>query len=113
MGFLKKLFGGDASKPSGSSDGSGFFVYVQCDRCDAKVRLRIHKQYDLISTDDGYKWHKTIVDSKCFQRIPTVAHFDRNLNLINADMQGGRFITKDEFEAAEVSQPTDDGEAEE
>ena len=74
MGFLRKLFGGDDSKQTGDSDGSGFFVYVQCDRCGAKVRLRINRQYDLVPSADGYDWHKTIVDSKCFQRIPTVAH---------------------------------------
>lgn len=101
MGFLQKLFGGDEPVEE------GFFVYVQCDRCRAKVRLRIHKEYDLIRVDDGYEWHKTIVDSRCFQPIPTVAHFDRDFNLINADMQGGQFITKEEYEAEEVSQATD------
>lgn len=100
MGFLQKLFG------SNQTEEEGFFVYVQCDQCGAKVRLRIHKEYDLVRTGDGYEWHKTIVDSRCFQRIPTVAHFDRGFNLVNADMQGGRFITKEEYEAAEVSQTT-------
>jgi hypothetical protein len=36
-----------------------------------------------------------------------VAHFDRGFNLVNVDMQGGRFITKEEYEAEEVSQTTD------
>lgn len=104
MEFLKKLFGGDEPEEE------GFFVYVQCDRCGAKVRSRIHKEYDLVRSDDGYEWHKTIVDSKCFQRIPTVARFDQNFNLISADMEGGRFITKEEYEAKEVSQTTDTDE---
>lgn len=106
MSFLKKLFG------SQETHEEGFFVYVQCDRCATKVRLRIHREYDLIHSGDGYDWHKTIVDSKCFQRMPTVAHFDRNFNLVNADIQGGRFITKEEYEAEEVREPTD-GEEEE
>ncbi|HCB48507.1 MAG: hypothetical protein AMJ56_03120 [Anaerolineae bacterium SG8_19] len=101
MGFLQKLFGSDETEEE------GFFVYVQCDQCGAKVRLRIHKEYDLVRAGDGYEWHKTIVDSRCFQRIPTVAHFDRGFNLVNVDMQGGRFITKEEYEAEEVSQTTD------
>ena len=101
MGFLQKLFGNDEPEEE------GFFVYVQCDQCGAKVRSRIHKEYDLVRAGDGYDWHKTIVDSRCFQRIPTVAHFDRDFNLVNADIQGGRFITKEEYEAEEVSQTTD------
>ena len=112
MGFLKKLFSSDDSNQSKKSDPEGFFVYVQCDRCDAKVRLRINKQYDLIPSDDGYEWHKTIVDSRCFQRIPTVAHFDRGLNMTHADIQGGRYISLEEYEAKEVSQPTDSEEKE-
>lgn len=112
MGFLKRIFGSDDSKKSGKADAEGFFVYVRCDQCGEKVRLRIHKQYDLIPSDDGYKWHKTIVDSRCFQRIPTVANFDRSFNLVNADIQGGRFISKEEYEMEEVSQPTDEDKTE-
>jgi len=112
MGFLKKLFSSDDSNQSKKSGTEGFFVYVQCDRCDAKVRLRINKQYDLIPTGEGYEWHKTIVDSRCFQRIPTVAHFDRGLNMTHADIQGGRYISLEEYEAKEVSQPTDSEEKE-
>ena len=74
MGFLQKLFGSDEPEEE------GFFVYVQCDQCGAKVRSRIHKEYDLVQSGDGYDWHKTIVDSRCFQRIPTVAHFDRKFS---------------------------------
>jgi len=110
MGFLKKLFGSEDSNRSGKADPEGFFVYVQCDRCEAKVRLRINKQYDLSPTGDGYEWHKTIVDSRCFQRIPTVAHFDRDLNMTHADIQGGHYISFEEYEAEEVSQPTDSEE---
>jgi hypothetical protein len=111
MSFLRKLFGSEDPEKSTSSDPEGFFVYVACDHCGAKVRLRIHKQYDLVPTGDGYEWHKTIVDSRCFRQIPTVAHFDNRNNLVTADIQGGRFISKAEYDAPEVSQPTDEEEA--
>lgn len=94
-------------------DDTGFFVYIQCDNCGAKVRSRIHKEYDLIPTSGGYDWHKTIVDSRCFRRIPTVAHFDQKFHLLSADIQGGRFITKTEYDEPEVSQPTDSDEEDE
>ena len=113
MSFLRKLFGGEDSKKSASSDPEGFFVYIACDHCGAKVRLRIHKQYDLVPSGSGYDWHKTIVDSRCFRQIPTVAQFDSSYNLVSADIQGGRFISVAEYDAPEVSEPTDDEEARE
>ncbi len=106
MSFLKKLFGGEEPKHSGEGDTDGFFVYIQCDKCGTKLRLRINKQYDLMPSGDGYTWHKTIVDSKCFQRVPTVAHFDRNYKLVNADMDGARFITREEYEATGATAAT-------
>lgn len=108
MSFLRKLFGSDDSEKVTSGDSEGFFVFVACEHCGAKVRLRIHKQYDLIPSANGYDWHKTIVDSRCFRPIPTVAHFDNRYNLVNADIQGGHFISQEEYDAPEVSQPTDD-----
>ncbi|MDX1616168.1 MAG: hypothetical protein R3300_17785 [Candidatus Promineifilaceae bacterium] len=103
MGFLKKLFSGGQERRSGGDSDDGFFVYVQCDNCDQVVRLRIHKQHDLQVGSDGYTWHKTIVDSRCFKPIRTVAHFDRNYNLVSADMEGGRFVSAAAYEAQEQS----------
>ena len=111
MSFLRKLFGSDGSKKSASNDPEGFFVYVACDHCGAKVRLRINRQYDLIPTGNGYDWHKTIVDSRCFRQIPTVAQFDSRHIMVSADIRGGRFISQAEYDAPEVSEPTDEEEA--
>jgi hypothetical protein len=110
MDFLKKLFGGGSGGGSGGSDTTGFFVYVQCDRCQEQLRLRIIKQHDLNYSADGFVWRKTIVDSRCFQQIPVVAHFDRNLNLIGHEIAGGHFITREEYERSVVSDTTDAGE---
>ena len=106
MGFLKRLFGGGGSSQGQSSDSEGFFFYVQCDNCGKKVRLRILKQYELNNSDNGYVWHKTIVDSRCFREIPAVVHFDSNYNVTNADINGGRQISREEYEAPDVSQTT-------
>lgn len=106
MGFLKKLFGGE-SRSSGGTDSEGFFFYVQCDKCDERVRLRIHKHHDLNQADEGFIWHKTIVDSRCFRPMPTVVHFDARYQLVNADIDGGHVISQAEYEAAEVSETTD------
>lgn len=107
MGFLKKLFGGDRTGSEGGSDRDGFFLYVQCDNCGKGVRLRVDRKHDLNLADEGYVWHKTIVDSKCFRPIPTVVHFDGNYNMIHSEIEGGHYIGKEEYESLEVSQTTE------
>ncbi|HZD10161.1 MAG TPA: hypothetical protein VE553_02375 [Candidatus Binatia bacterium] len=99
MGFLRRLFGGE--KKSSEGDSRGLYFYVQCDNCGARVRLRADKQYDLNRTDRGYEWHKTIVDSKCFRQIPTVVQLDRNYEVVHTEIDGGHYITREEYEAPE------------
>lgn len=98
MGFLRRLFGG---KKEDQGDPQGLYFYVQCDNCGAKVRIRADKQYDLNRTDDGFIWHKTIVDSKCFQQIPTVVHLNHSYEVTSAEIEGGHYITREEYEAPE------------
>lgn len=105
MGFLRRLFGG---KKKDQGDPQGLYFYVQCDNCGAKVRVRADKQYDLNRSDDGFIWHKTIVDSKCFQQIPTVVHLDHNYEVTSAEIEGGHFITREEYEAPEPEPALDD-----
>jgi hypothetical protein len=107
MGFLGKLFGGGKTGSKGDSDPDGFFLYVQCDNCGKGVRLRVDRQHDLNLTDEGYVWHKTIVDSKCFRPMPTVVHFDGNYNMTHFEIEGGHYIGKEEYESLEVSKTTD------
>lgn len=105
MGFLKKLFGGGSGSSPG--DDEGFFVYVRCEKCGTKVRLRIHKQHDLNRENGGYVWHKTIVDNRCFRPMKTVAYFDGHYQLTASDIDGGRFISQAEYETADTSQTPD------
>lgn len=103
MNFLKKLFGG-GQKPA-NSDPNGLYFYVRAHKCEAYVRVRADKQHDLERTDDGFVWHKTIVDSKCFSRMQAVVHFDHNYQVTASELDGGTFITKDEYEAAVAPKP--------
>lgn len=98
MGFLRRLFGSDKKKNS-QGDAQGLYFFVQCDHCGARVRVRADKQYDLNRTDDGFVWHKTIVDSKCFRQIPTEVHLDGDYNVVSAKIEGGHYITREEYEA--------------
>lgn len=107
MSFLKKLFGSHDAKRSAAGDDQGFFLYVQCDQCGAKVRLRVHRQHDLNYTDDGYVWRKTIIDSRCFRPMPTEVRFNRSYQVVSSEIDGGRYISADEFDALDVSQVTE------
>lgn len=102
MGFLKKLFGGGNTSDARSgapADPQGVYFYVQCDRCGAPVRLRADKQYDLLNEDNGYTWHKTIVDNRCFRPMPTVVHLNTAYEMVSHEISGGHYITQDEYEA--------------
>lgn len=108
MGFFKRLFGGD-DKPDESAseklvrlEGSGIFIYPECERCKTRLRLRADKEYDLQTESFGYAWHKTLVCHKCFQRMPTVVYFDNKLNVTGTEIDGGRYLTVGEFERLEA-----------
>ena len=110
MGFLRRLFGSD-KKAGSQADAQGLYFFIECDNCGARVRVRADKQYDLNRTDDGFVWHKTIVDSRCFRQIPTVVQLDRSYNVVSTEIDGGHYITREEYEAPEAplaSEPPDD-----
>lgn len=97
MGFLKKLFGGDDKKSKEYVDKRGVYFYVRCDNCGYVVKVRADKEYDLERQGDGYTWHKTIVDNRCFRPMPTVVTLDGNFNVVNAEISGGEYVTEEDF----------------
>ena len=100
MGFLKKLFGGSDSKKE-YVDKQGIYFYIQCNNCGTAVRVRADKQYDLSNDDGNYTWHKTIIDNKCFRPMETVVNLNSNYDVTNAEIEGGRYITEEEFHKIE------------
>lgn len=97
MGFLRNLFG----KPKKNRTDRGFFLYVVCDQCGDRLRLRIDPQYELNRRDEGgYLWRKTLVDNRCFRPMRTEVIFDEQLDVVTAEIDGGRYITQAEYEAA-------------
>jgi uncharacterized Zn finger protein len=97
MGFLKKIFGGGEKKSAEYVDTRGVYFYVRCDNCGTIVKLRADKEYDLSRQDDGFVWHKTIVDNRCFRSIPTVVLLDGNYEVVSAEISGGKYVTEEEF----------------
>jgi hypothetical protein len=98
MGFLDKLGSLFSSEPRDDA----VYLFVQCDKCGAKLRIRADKQYDLSPDYEGggaYFLRKEMLDSKCFTLMYAEVHFDRQYNIVSSDVQGGRLISQEEFEA--------------
>ena len=114
MGFLRRLFGSQEDDDEGEyHDPQGLYFYVECDNCGARVKVRADKQYDLNRHDDGYSWKKTIVDSKCFRQMHTVVRLDRQYNVLDAEIEGGHYISEEEYNAPRDVEQAAEGESEE
>jgi len=100
MGLLESLRTLFSFRPSAKAD-DAIQIYVECERCKAKVRVRLDKRHDLSQSEGGgYFVRKEIMDSKCFRMMTAEINFDGSYRIQNQEVQGGRFISKQEFEAA-------------
>jgi hypothetical protein len=109
MSFFGRLFGalfGQRSAPAGdSAGGNAFWLYVECNACHEKIRVRVNREHDLSAEYDGsdtpssYVAHKEIVGNQCFRRIKVDLTFDSRRQQTEQHIEGGRFISREEFEA--------------
>ena len=99
MGLLDKLaslFG--ATGASGRDD--AIHIYVECERCKSKVHVRLDRRHDISQREDGgYYVRKEVMDSKCFRLMAAEIVFDSTYRIQSQEIQGGRFLTQQEFEA--------------
>ena len=100
MSFFKRLFGKEKKKQSKYVDKHGIYFYAKCGNCGDFVRVRADKQHDLQRDGKGFVWHKTIVDSKCFQRMEAVVHLDNNYLVTKQTLSNGQFVSEDAYKAA-------------
>ena len=100
MNLLRRLFGGSGAS---ASDGA-IHLYVRCDRCGAPVHVRIDPRNDLVieygDEEDtaGYRLFKEIMDSRCFRLMRAEIAYDRARREINRQLEGGQFITEEEYD---------------
>jgi hypothetical protein len=100
MGLLDRLRSLFSFTPSAETDDS-VHIYVECGRCKSRVHVRLDKRHDLSRGEEGgYFVRKEIMDSKCFRLMTAEITFDGSYRIENHEIQGGRFITRQEFEAA-------------
>ena len=103
MGWLRRLF----SRSPGRDAGNALWLHVQCERCGEVIDVRVDRRYDMASNllDPGeegpaYTMHKDVVGDRCFRRISVTLGFDRRMNIVEQDIQGGRLQRDTASEAA-------------
>lgn len=104
MGLLDRLTSLFSSKPSKGAD-EAIHIYVECGRCRSAVHVRLDKRHDLSHGEGtGYFVRKEIMDSKCFRLMTAEIVFDGTYRIQTQEVHGGRFITKEEFDAGTPSE---------
>jgi len=103
LGLLDRL--SSLFSPAPAKEGKdAVHIYVECGRCKSRVHVRLDKRHDLSTGEGGgYFVRKEIMDSKCFRMMTAEISFDGSYRIQTQELQGGRFITKAEFDAATPS----------
>lgn len=103
MDFLDKIKSMFASR----DDRRGLPVYARCGKCGEVLHTRVDLYHDLSveygdrREEDKYFSRKVLMgDSGCFQRVELNLTFDRDRRLVDADAQGGEYLTAEEAAAA-------------
>lgn len=104
MDILKKL-GKILSSPPPKTQRE-LYLYVQCNKCGEKLRARVDIWNELTPEYDGksddaasYFCRKVLIGEKlCYQPIELRLKFDKNHQLIEQQIYGGKYIDKAEFE---------------
>jgi hypothetical protein len=104
MNILKKLSKIISSSPSPKTD-RALYLYVQCNKCDEKLRARVDVWNELTPDYDGksdnatsYFCRKVLVGEKtCYQPIELRLRFDKNHKLVEKTIIGGKYIDGAEF----------------
>ncbi|WP_041083142.1 hypothetical protein [Thermotoga profunda] len=83
-------------------EGNLLVVYLKCDRCGEYFRSHLRIGYDFINDYDNaatpYKIDKVYVGSKCPNKIHLLASFSASYKVKSVSLEGGKFITKEEYE---------------
>jgi hypothetical protein len=111
MKIFKSLFSGSGDDDSGG-DRNLLWYYVRCKRCDETVSVMARKGYDLVeqyeesgSSDapTGYSLFKDVMgrSDTCFQQMRIEIHFNAQYVEQSRHIEGGTFISAEEFRASE------------
>lgn len=103
MAFFTRIFKQLTAAPQ--DDPNAVWIYAQCDRCGEKLRARINTRAELSpefsNTDNATSFYcrKVLIgEQRCFQQIEINVKFNNRFRIIEKEISGGKFITRDEFE---------------
>jgi hypothetical protein len=85
-------------------DRYAMYIYVRCQKCGEKVRLRMDRRFDLEqefgeTLVSGYVANKDIMGRKCYNLIRVHIEYDQYFRPKSHEVTGGQLITKAEYEA--------------
>ncbi len=78
--------------------------YIKCDRCGYVMEKRLLKSRDFVVSYEGNAAlviDKLYVCDKCYNQIKVEAGFKRSYKVVFFEINGGRFISREEFEGKE------------
>ena len=111
MSFLKDFFSRLTS--STGKDSHLYWIYVQCDRCQEKIRFHVDLRNDLsiqygeTEKEDVYFTRKRIIGRQgCFQAMDVELTFDKDRRLLDKQISGGRFISEEAYNAGKKDSET-------
>lgn len=107
MGFFKRLFGGGER----SADDKALHLYIKCQRCSRPVHVRVDLERDLAAdygdtAAEGYEYNKDVMDDRCFRMMRAQLRFDARRNELSRQVEGGTFISQQEYEALRTGADT-------
>ncbi len=101
MSFLSRLFGG---APAATSNNI-IWLYVRCERCGEKIRIRINRQTDAQQEyDEGgrpthYMLRKEILGSRCPALMSVEMQLDNGGRIQQQQANGCAVITEQDYAA--------------
>jgi hypothetical protein len=115
MSFLKNLFSsifGSADREI--KDPNGIYFYIRCNKCGTPVRTRADKAHDFERDYDTGEltWNKEVMDGGCFSLMYATVRMNGAFQVIEQSIEGGEFITWEEYKqlTQPKTTPADDNE---
>jgi hypothetical protein len=103
MSFFKRI--SSFLAPAPQEDQNALYIYVKCNRCGEKLRARVSTRSELSpdfgNSDDANSFYcrKVLIGEKrCFQQIEVNLKFDTKYRIVDKQISGGDFITREEYE---------------
>lgn len=91
---------------AGGGDANALWLYVRCGQCGEPICLRVDKLRDLEELYEGesdfptgYALHKEVMGQRCFRMLRVEMQLDRQKRPVDQRVEGGRFISREEYEA--------------